>query len=379
MQKVCSIQCLVFLILQNVLCGLSVWVVNNTVTDVSSLNSTPRKESGILRDILNQESVVRFSMVQKMQEFTMDVIEMKKNNDVLMRKLEVLTEEQITSKEKMSKLRKENENMKYQIRTLQNDVNIMNVTLEKVSIICGTYGKEINELRRICENQHKNVTDVRENMAEKQEVDQQRAALKMMEGELKNLSLTANSTIQGFVRDINGSIHEKVATNSKNILEQRSELDAIHSDLSIVLRQLKNRDGYKVKSNFLDQNGTNIGKGDPSLESLKETGNIRDVSAIKDGVRLVNGESWMEGRVEIYEDGDWGTICDENWDTRDASVVCKTIGFSYGTPVVYRRGVKPIVMGNVSCDGSELNIRSCPHSSAQKCKSRNVAGVACTN
>ncbi|XP_062620155.1 uncharacterized protein LOC134281739 [Saccostrea cucullata] len=330
MQKVCFIQCLVFLILQNVLFGLSLLVVNNTETDVSSLNSTPRKESGILRDILNQESMVRFSMVQKMQEFTMDVIEMKKNNDFLMRKLEVLTEEQITSKDKMSELIKENENMKYQIRALQNDVNVMNVTLEKVSIIFETYGKEINELRRICENQRKNVTDVRENMVEKQEMDQQRAALKMMEGELQTLSLTVNSTIQGFVRDINGSIHEKVATNSKTILEQRSELDDIHSDLSIVLRQLKNRDRYIVKSNMLDQNVTSIDKGDSNLESFKETDNIRDVSAIKDGVRLVNGESWMEGHVEIYEDGDWGTICDENWDTRDASVVCKTIGFSYG-------------------------------------------------
>ena len=44
--------------------------------------------------------------------------------------------------------------------------------------------------------------------------------------------------------------------------------------------------------------------------------------------RLEGGSSIVEGRVEVCLGRAWGTICDDGWDNTDASVVCKSLGFS---------------------------------------------------
>lgn len=43
-------------------------------------------------------------------------------------------------------------------------------------------------------------------------------------------------------------------------------------------------------------------------------------------VRLVGGD--RRGRVEIFHKGSWGTICDDGWTTREASVVCRMLGYN---------------------------------------------------
>ena len=45
-------------------------------------------------------------------------------------------------------------------------------------------------------------------------------------------------------------------------------------------------------------------------------------------IRLQGGTSIYEGRVEVCRSQQWGTVCDDDWETEDANIACKQLGFS---------------------------------------------------
>ena len=102
-------------------------------------------------------------------------------------------------------------------------------------------------------------------------------------------------------------------------------------------------------------------------------------------VRLVDGSTQYEGRVEVYYNDEWGTVCDDGWDLNDAQVVCRQLG--YGPAVVasnnayYGQGSGQIWLNDVNCIGTELTIENCAHNGwgNHNCFHGEDAGVKCSN
>ena len=100
-------------------------------------------------------------------------------------------------------------------------------------------------------------------------------------------------------------------------------------------------------------------------------------------VRLVNGATKHEGRVEVYYNGQWGTVCDDGWDLNDAQVVCNELGFGNATNIrFYGTGRGKIWLDNVECVGTEKSIRNCSHEgwgTLRSCHHVEDAGVKCVS
>ena len=84
-------------------------------------------------------------------------------------------------------------------------------------------------------------------------------------------------------------------------------------------------------------------------------------------VRLVGGPDNAAGRVEVYYNGTWGTVCDGHWNVNmnNALVICKQLGFPYALHAYrsarYGEGTGPILLNNVHCFGHESSLFFCSH------------------
>ena len=96
---------------------------------------------------------------------------------------------------------------------------------------------------------------------------------------------------------------------------------------------------------------------------------------------MANGDSSLEGRVEIYHNGEWGTVCDDGWDLQDATVVCRQLGFAsaMSATATFGEGSGPIWLDEVSCSRSDLRLLDCNHRgwNVHNCGHSEDAGIIC--
>ncbi|XP_078080868.1 lysyl oxidase homolog 3B-like isoform X2 [Mustelus asterias] len=90
-----------------------------------------------------------------------------------------------------------------------------------------------------------------------------------------------------------------------------------------------------------------------------------------------------EGRVEVLYEGEWGTICDDDFKLDNAVVLCRMMGFTTATgwthSAKYGKGAGRVWLDNLDCRGTEEDVSQCKSLGwgQTDCTHEEDAGVIC--
>ncbi|XP_078095342.1 scavenger receptor cysteine-rich type 1 protein M130-like [Mustelus asterias] len=100
-------------------------------------------------------------------------------------------------------------------------------------------------------------------------------------------------------------------------------------------------------------------------------------------LRVSNGGSRCDGRVEIYYNHSWGRVQDSQWDMNDANVTCRQLGCGAAVAAYnnskYGEGEGPVWVNDVQCEGNESHLWNCSTFTMNPHRSDNIGvGVLCS-
>ncbi|KAM8777494.1 antigen WC1.1-like [Rhynchonycteris naso] len=104
----------------------------------------------------------------------------------------------------------------------------------------------------------------------------------------------------------------------------------------------------------------------------------------REKLRLSDGDTKCSGRVEVWHNGSWGTVCDDSWSLSEAEVVCQQLGCGSALEalqgVAFGPGNGSIWLDEVRCRGRESSLWACPAKpwGQSNCKHEEDAGVRCS-
>ncbi|XP_048012194.1 antigen WC1.1-like [Megalobrama amblycephala] len=102
-------------------------------------------------------------------------------------------------------------------------------------------------------------------------------------------------------------------------------------------------------------------------------------------LRLSGGEGRCSGRLEVYHNAVWGSVCDDLWDISDAQVVCRQLGCGAALRAdgnsTFGPGKGVVWLNKVECRGNEIHLWDCPLSlkNHTDCSNKEHAGLTCAD
>ena len=138
---------------------------------------------------------------------------------------------------------------------------------------------------------------------------------------------------------------------------------------------------------------------------------IGDINELYQGLEILEDsflikDELARGRVEVCIGGEYGTVCDDYWDFRDASVLCYQLGFSHHGKYIenirfhfvillfiitgaiaitggpFSDSSVTVMVAEIECIGTEANLLDCPHFNTShetftNCDPNQIAAVSC--